>query len=50
MPISEKQHAVNCANAARANGPRTPEGKLDSMPEGDGTVLSVEPAFSAVTV
>src|SRR5437867_290970 len=30
MPISEKQHAANCANATRSTGPRTPEGKARS--------------------
>ena len=30
MPISEKQHAANCANAAKSTGPRTPEGKARS--------------------
>ena len=30
MPISEKQHAANRANAAKSTGPRTPEGKARS--------------------
>jgi len=30
VPISEKQHAANCANAAKSTGPRTPEGKARS--------------------
>ena len=30
MPISEKQHAANCANATKSTGPRTPEGKARS--------------------
>jgi hypothetical protein len=30
VPISEKQHAANRANAAKSTGPRTPEGKARS--------------------
>src|SRR5882757_9878278 len=30
MPISDKQHAANRANAAKSTGPRTPEGKARS--------------------